>query len=168
MIAGIGGVILFWSVIQVLNNIEAPGWIFQVIMLLLGIGLPLALFFAWAFEMTPEGIKKEAEVDRDESITPKTGRKLDYAIIISLGLSLGYFIWESRFEQKTSELESAPIPASVEYAAPEVPAPPPEYPAGDIDKNSIAVLPFANRSADTEDITIVTAFGDLASSFHRP
>lgn len=59
--------VVAWLVMQfsdvILNNIEAPGWVFRAIMLVLGIGFALALFFAWAFEMTPEGIKREHTVD---------------------------------------------------------------------------------------------------------
>lgn len=55
-------IVMAWLVMQVadviLNNIEAPGWIFQVILLLLGIGFLIAMFFSWAFEMTPEGLKR--------------------------------------------------------------------------------------------------------------
>ena len=75
---GIAYVIVAWLILQfadvVLNNIEAPDWVFQAIMLVLGIGLPVVLLFAWAFEMTPEGIKKEKDVERTESITPVTGK----------------------------------------------------------------------------------------------
>ena len=57
--------IVSWLLLQVadviLDNIEAPAWVFQAILLLLVIGFPLALIFAWAFELTPEGIKKEKE-----------------------------------------------------------------------------------------------------------
>jgi hypothetical protein len=56
-------VITAWLILQVgdvvLGNISAPGWVFQVILLLLALGLPIALLFAWAFELTPEGIKRE-------------------------------------------------------------------------------------------------------------
>ena len=76
---GIAYVVVAWLIMQfsdvVLNNISAPGWVFQVIMLILAIGFPLVLIFAWAFEMTPEGIKKEKDVDRSQSITPHTGKK---------------------------------------------------------------------------------------------
>ena len=128
-------VVVAWLVMQfsdvILNNIEAPGWVFQVIMLVLGIGFALALFFAWAFEMTPEGIKREHEVDRSQSITQQTGRKLDFLIIGVMGVALAYFIWESRF--------SAPA------------GPPIVAPAEISHENSIAVLPFANRSMQQED-----------------
>ena len=52
------------------------------------------MFFAWAFELTPEGLKREHEVDRSGSITHLTGRKLDFAIIGLLVLALGYFAFD--------------------------------------------------------------------------
>lgn len=77
---GAAYIVVSWLIIQVvdvvISNIGAPDWVFQVILLVLGIGLPLILLFAWAFEMTPQGLKREHEVDRSQSITPQTGRKL--------------------------------------------------------------------------------------------
>ena len=77
-----------WVVIQVadaiLNNITAPDWVFHVLLLFLAIGLPFALFYAWAFEITPEGIMRESEVDRSQSITPQTGKKLNLMITAAL------------------------------------------------------------------------------------
>ena len=61
----------------ILNNIIAPEWVFHVVLLFLAIGFPLAVFFAWEFEMTPEGFKREHEVDRSQSITTQTGLKSD-------------------------------------------------------------------------------------------
>ena len=78
--------VVAWLVMQVadvvLNNITAPGWVFQALMLFLAIGFPFAVIFAWAFEMTPEGLKKESEVDRTQSITPHTGKKLNSMIVV--------------------------------------------------------------------------------------
>ena len=54
----------------------------------------MPLFFAWAFELTPEGIKKEKDVDRSESITQVTGRKLDFTIIAILVVALSYFAFD--------------------------------------------------------------------------
>ena len=51
----------------------------------------MAAFFAWAYELTPEGLKKEKDVDRSQSIMPQTGRKLDFLIIAVLVLALGFF-----------------------------------------------------------------------------
>jgi hypothetical protein len=77
--------IVGWLVMQVsdviLNNIEAPDWVFKAILLVVGIGFPISIVFAWAFEMTPDGLKRDHEVDRSESITRQTGNKLDRMII---------------------------------------------------------------------------------------
>lgn len=66
-------------------------------MLILALGFPVVAFFSWAYEGTPDGIKRESEVDRTQSITHLSAFKLDRAIIAVLILALGYFIWESRF-----------------------------------------------------------------------
>jgi TolB-like protein len=88
--------IVSWLLLQVadvvLDNIEAPTWVFQAILLLLVIGFPIAIIFAWAFELTPEGIKKEKDVDRSQSVTHITGRKLDFAIIGVLAMAIVYFV----------------------------------------------------------------------------
>src|SRR5210317_329547 len=95
---GIAYVVVAWLIMQfadvVLNNIEAPGWVFQAIMLVLAIGLPLVLVFAWAFEMTPEGLKKEKDVERTQSIAPKTGKKLNNTILVLMALAIGYLLFD--------------------------------------------------------------------------
>jgi TolB-like protein/lipoprotein NlpI len=144
---GIAYIVVAWLVLQVadvvINNIEAPAWVFQVIMLVLGIGLPMVLVFAWAFEMTPEGLKREHEVDRSQSITHKTGRKLDFTIIGILVIALAYFIWESRFAPESG-------PASESVVQSEQAAPTQEPSENGPDDNSIAVLPFADMSPDKD------------------
>jgi len=141
-------VVVAWLVLQfsdvILNNIEAPGWVFRVIMLLLGIGFALAMFFAWAFEMTPEGIKREHEVDRSQSITQQTGRKLDFLIIGVMGVALAYFIWEARFSESIQSATTDPVVISqnTDLAGDE--------PAEISNEKSIAVLPFVNMSSDPE------------------
>lgn len=137
-----------------------PEWAPKLILLMLVVGFVPALILAWAFELTPQGIKLEKDVKRTESVAPRTGRKLDYVIIVSLGLSLGYFIWESRFEQKTAEIELARDAAPIEESIVEVAVPEVDLEAMEIDSNSIAVLPFANRSADAEDIYFTDGIHD--------
>ena len=72
-------IVAAWLILQLsdilLDNIAAPDWVFQVILLLLGIGLVLTVFFAWAFELTPDGVVRAEEVDLEASITSGTGRK---------------------------------------------------------------------------------------------
>jgi TolB-like protein/Tfp pilus assembly protein PilF len=164
---GIAYAVTTWILLQLTDVISGimvlPEWAPKLVLLLLIIGFVPALILAWAFELTPDGIMLEKDVIRKKSITPKTGRTLDYIIIVSLGLSLGYFIWESRFEQKTADHEAGVAAAAVaEKVEPAIdPPPPPAYLADAVvDKNSIAVLPFANRSADAEDIYFTDGIHD--------
>ena len=80
---GIAYVIVAWVVLQIADVLfpilTLPDWAIRLVAGLLIVGFPLALFFAWAFELTPEGIKREREVDRSQSITRSTGHKLNFA-----------------------------------------------------------------------------------------
>ncbi len=104
---GIAYVVGSWLLLQfteVLSGLlELPPQVGPVVVTVVLFGLPLVLIFAWVFELTPEGLKREHEVDREESITGQTGRKLDRVIIVMLVVALGYFIWESRFSQRAPE-----------------------------------------------------------------
>jgi len=161
---GIAYAVTTWVLLQLADTatqiLQLPEWAPKLILLMLVVGFVPALILAWAFELTPEGIKLEKDVPRGASITPKTGRKLDYVIIVSLGLSLGYFIWESRFEQKTAEYEAAVTAVGNVEVVTEQHASQTSPEPIDIDQNSIAVLPFANRSADAEDIYFTDGIHD--------
>lgn len=125
-------VMLGWIIAQVadlaLASFESPAWVIKTILLVLILGLPMAIFFAWAFEITPEGIRKERDVDRSQSITPKTGRKLDVTIIVLLIAALGFVVADN-YVLDRSILDDAPAETQLV---------------------SIAVLPFVNMSADAE------------------
>jgi hypothetical protein len=122
----------------VFHMLEVPAWANRLVLILMAIGLPAVLLFAWAFEITPEGLKPAVEVDPKKSIRSLTGRRLDRAIIAVLVLALGYFVadkfWLTR-QEAVRENVAAPRPAaplaSTTIAAPE---------------KSIAVLPFADMS----------------------
>ncbi len=151
---GIAYAVAAWILLQltdvVAEILELPGWAPKLILLLLIVGLVPALIFAWAFELTPEGIKREQEVDRSASITRQTGRKLDYVIIAMLALALGYFVWESRFDARPRPQDAAEaLPAGVESPTTR----------GAPDK-TIAVLPFTHRSADPNDIYFTDGIHD--------
>jgi TolB-like protein len=155
----IGYVVSCWLLAQVadlvLENIGAPAWVMQTILLVLVLGFPVVVFFSWAYEVTPEGIKRESEVDRSQSITNLTGRKLDRAIIAVLIVALGYFIWESRFAGDRANTDpgpaEAPVAADPMDAGPSGVATRQEVAGTDSTRPSIAVLPFANRSNREED-----------------
>jgi len=153
-----------WILLQLTDVVspilELPDWAPKLILLMLVIGFVPALIIAWAFELTPEGIKLEKDVPRELSVTKKTGRKLNYLIIIALGLSLGFFVWESRFKQRTEEAELAKLNPPVEEPVVAPAEPEIDLSGLDIDKNSIAVLPFANRSADDHDIYFTDGIHD--------
>jgi TolB-like protein/Flp pilus assembly protein TadD len=157
---GIAYVVTSWLILQVadivLDNTPAPDWIMQVIMLLMAIGLPVALLIAWAFELTAEGIKKEKDVDRSQSITNKTGRRLDRNIIIALVIALAYFAWD-KFSTPDNA-ESPVIPASAGIQSEPGESDDLSTPQSIQDSKtvltfpakSIAVLPFVNLSSDPE------------------
>jgi TolB-like protein/predicted TPR repeat methyltransferase len=145
-------VIVAWLVMQVadvvLNNITAPGWVFHVILLMLAIGFIIVVVFSWVFEMTPEGLKRESEVDRGHSITAHTGKKLDRLITGVLVLALAYFVIDKFV--LSGQRESAAVEAALEAAALErsdEPAEPRAGPSQEPD-SSIAVLPFADMSPE--------------------
>jgi TolB-like protein len=142
---GVVYLITAWLLAQVadlmLENFNAPDWVIQAILVVLIIGFPLALIFAWAFELTPEGLKKERDVDRSQSITRHTGRKLDRAIIAILVMALGYFVWESRFAGPGEEVVTEdPAGTGAAQAETELAE----------SAKSVAVLPFVNMSSDPE------------------
>jgi TolB-like protein/tetratricopeptide (TPR) repeat protein len=141
-------IVVAWFVLQVadvvLNNITAPGWVFKVLMLFVAIGFPFAVIFAWAFEMTPEGLKRESEVDRSQSITTQTGKKLNMVIFAVMALAIVYFAYDKFV--LTAGRDAALVEATTQVIGEQ--AVPEEAPAES--DNSIAVLPFVNMSSDEE------------------
>ncbi|NNE04396.1 MAG: tetratricopeptide repeat protein [Xanthomonadales bacterium] len=140
-------IIVGWLIMQVGDTLGPalllPEWINSALAFFLILGFPLALFFAWAFEMTPEGIKKEKDVDRDESITHVTSQKLNGLIIAALALALGYFAFD-KFVLAPGR-NAAEVEAAVQTAQQSAP----QQAQVENDK-SIAVLPFVNMSSDAE------------------
>ena len=130
--------IVGWLVLQatsvLIPLLSLPESVGRLVFLFLIIGFPLALFFAWAFELTPEGIKRERDVDRTESVTHVTGRKLDFTIIGVLAIALMFFA--------VDKFVLAPVTTSTVTSSQEVVA--------TAARQSIAVLPFVNMSSDSE------------------
>lgn len=137
-----------WLLIEVTATtfpmLRLPEWTATFVTVLLIIGFPLALIFAWAYELTPEGVKLEKDVVRSESITHITGRKLDFIIITVLVLALGYFAFDKFVldPRRDAELLQTTTEAVSEQAIDAGKAETPD--------NSIAVLPFVNMSPDPE------------------
>jgi len=137
---GIAYVVTGWLSAQVLEivleSFGSPQWVMKTILVLMVAGLPFALIVAWAFELTPEGIKKEKDVDRSQSITQHTGRKLDFTIIGVLVIALGYFAYDKFVLTPAQNAQEAQTAEAVEPAPKE---------------KSIAVLPFVNMSDDASN-----------------
>ena len=129
--------------------LHLPEWVGSLLAFFLILGFPLAIVFAWAFDMTPEGLKKEVEIDRSQAIASTSGRKLNYTISVLLAVALVYFVWESRFQTESEPDSQEPAAQTVDPGIaenPEIPSTDDNHP----DSNTIAVLPFTNMSSDPE------------------
>jgi TolB-like protein/Tfp pilus assembly protein PilF len=121
--------VVAWLLVQVATQVfpffEVPNWAIRLVVLILVIGFVVALVFSWAFELTPEGLKRTEDVEVTKSVTKRTGRKLDFVIIAILLLIIGIFAYQRFAGQKVTSVTGSQI----------------------LEK-SIAVLPFENRSED--------------------
>ncbi len=143
---GIAYAVSAWVLLQivdlVLENISAPEWVMQVFMLAVAIGFPFALLFAWAFEMTPEGVKLEKNVDRSQSITDVTAQKMNRGISIALAIAVVLLLVDKFHEPSNPEAQpeaTATVQKAGDVATIDASA-----------EKSIAVLPFVNMSSDPE------------------
>ena len=131
-----------WLLIQVAQTLlpafGVPGAALRIVIVVLAIGLVPLLVFAWAFELTPEGLKRESEVDRSQSITPHTGKKLDRLIMVILALALGYFAVD-KFVLAPQREQAATEAARAQGRTESV--------VRSYGEKSIAVLPFIDMSA---------------------
>lgn len=141
---GAAYVLLGWVVVQVTDTVSPalnlPEWTLAFVTWIGIIGLPIALFFAWAYELTPDGIKRETDVDRAESIAQATGRKLDIALIALLVITIGLIAWNTYSRAPAEDTLTGVAPSDT----------------GDTDgiqlsPDSVAVLPLVNMSAATEN-----------------
>ena len=124
------------------GTFEAPAWVMKVFATLIILGFPLALFFAWAFEMTPDGLKREKDIDRSQSAAPQSGRKFDFVIIFLLAVGLVYFVYESRLRDNPATEPLLTQPDSAMNASAD---------RQRLSAKSIAVLPFVNLSGVQEN-----------------
>jgi TolB-like protein/Tfp pilus assembly protein PilF len=139
-------VVAAWLLIQVAETIfplfgfgDTPA---RLVVIVLSIGFIPSLIFSWVFEITPEGLKKDADVDSEKSITQTTGRKLDRITLVVLALALGYFAFD-KFVLDPIEDEQIAQSARQEGLTAAL--------TESLGDKSIAVLPFENRSNREED-----------------
>jgi len=133
--------VVSWMLIQIATQVfpffDIPNWGARVVVLLLVLCFPVALILAWAFELTPEGIKRTEDVPPQESIRRHTGRKLLALAAVAAAIALGLLViqfarkgWTSAGKDSQPTLEN--LQAILE--------------------KSIAVLPFNNLSAEKENL----------------
>jgi serine/threonine-protein kinase len=132
-----------WLLTQVASTVlpmfGAPDWLPRSIVILLAIGFLPALIFSWVFEVTPEGLKRDADVLPEESIAPQTARRMDRMIIGVLVLALGYFALD-KWLLAPRRGDGNPYPTRV-----------PNELTVTVPAKSIAVLPLLNESGDPKD-----------------
>src|SRR6476469_1487598 len=138
--------VVAWLLIQgasiVLPTFEAPSWTMKVLLVALAVGFPIAVILAWAFEITPEGIKRAEDIEPNESITKNTGRKLVGITIVLAVIAASLLAFQLfRSNGPASSPNSSVTQPSIERATTSIP----------ISEKSIAVLPFENLSSDKEN-----------------
>ena len=128
----VGYAVVAWLLIQVATQVfpffELPNWAVQMVVLAMIIGFPIALALAWAFEITPEGIKREENVDR--RISRKTGRKITALIVVFAAAAAGLMVFRFLRSQQVIGQQTLTQLATT------------------IESKSIAVLPFENLSEE--------------------
>jgi TolB-like protein/Flp pilus assembly protein TadD len=174
-------VVAAWLLVQIATQLfpffDIPNWAVRLVVILLAIGLPVAVAFAWIYELTPEGIRRTEAADspgaRSEHASRQIGRKLNTVIIAVLVLAVALLGWRLLALRRAS----APS-AAAQAAAPAAPAVPqaPSNTANPapavIPEKSVAVLPFENDSGDASQqyfsdglsqdlITALTQFAGL-------
>ncbi len=156
---GIAYVIGGWLLLQLTDVLSEllnlPEEFGPIVVAIITIGLPIALFFAWAFELTPEGVKREKDVDRSQSVTPDTGKKLNNTILVLMAVAIAYLLFDKMgsepFSQDSAgqEINAEDEKKALTLANEAV-----------IKRQSIAVLPFENRSNREEDEFFVAGMHD--------
>ena len=141
-----------WLLLQVTDVLSSllpvPEWAGSFVVMLLILGFFPAVIFSWVYEMTPEGLKKEKDIDRSQSITPETGHKINVLIVLLLLLAIGGLVVDRLVPEAEQVADPPPVAETTEEAVQVDPAqlaamkfaPPPD--------RSIAVLPFVNMSDD--------------------
>ncbi|HEV2044998.1 MAG TPA: tetratricopeptide repeat protein [Chthoniobacterales bacterium] len=126
--------VVSWLLLQAasifLPAFDAPSWVMKIFIIVIIFGFPVALIFSWAFEITPEGIKLESEIEPNKSITRGTGRKIVALTIALAVVAAGLFVYQ--LVRSKSDTPSSPSTATIA-------------------NKSIAVLPFDNLSRDPDN-----------------
>src|SRR5438309_2807231 len=141
--------VVAWLLIQAASiffpAFDAPPWVMKIFIIVIIFGFPVALIFSWAFEITPEGIKLESEIEPTKSIARRTGRKIVAVTIALAVVAAGLFVYQLvrplGIPQRREAVRSDDAEEDGRRSAASLP----------ISNKSIAVLPFDNLSRDPDN-----------------
>jgi len=123
--------VVSWLILQLADVLipllTLPEWVGRLVFLVLVIGFPLALIFAWVFELTPEGIQRDSKVSHNRSVSQHTGRRLNFLIVGALVIALGYSV----ISRDSVSPDEPPIDTAI------------------LNRPMVAVLPFVKTSGDS-------------------
>jgi TolB-like protein len=156
---GVAYIVASWVILQVadlvLEGINSPDWVLQVMMFLIALGFFAAVIIAWAYEMTPEGIKREKDIEPDASVTAVTSKKLDKITIGLLVVVLAIFAVDRFVLERPTKIgpdtfSQSSVSDTTEVDEKMYPAPIKKEASSD-GRQSVAVLPFVNMSDDAQN-----------------
>jgi TolB-like protein len=128
--------IVGWLLVQIATQVfpflEIPSWVVRLVIVLVAIGFPIALVIAWAFELTPEGLKRTEDVDLSAAARAPKKHAWVYVVVIGAGISVALFFLGR-------------------YTAGNLGTPRPNEAATALPAKSIAILPFDNLSRDPDN-----------------
>jgi TolB-like protein len=128
-----------WLLVQIAETLlpifDTPGWVLKALVVLVALGFIPALVFSWVFELTPEGLKRDAEVTPAQSIAPQTAKRMDRLILLGLA-AVVVVVAADRFWPRSEPVTPASTVASAASDAA----------SAALNAASIAVLPFADLS----------------------
>jgi serine/threonine-protein kinase len=137
--AAVAYLVASWLLIQIATQVfpffEIPNWAVRLVVLILILGFPAALIFSWAFEITPEGLKRESEIASDKSITRKTGRKLVGLTVLLAVIAASLFVFQLVRPKAEPQKSVTSQPSGQAKTA-------------SVSPKSVAVLAFDNLSDD--------------------
>jgi TolB-like protein/Tfp pilus assembly protein PilF len=145
-----------WLIVQVAETLlpifDTPGWVLKALVVLLAIGFVPALVFSWIFELTPDGLKRDAELDPGHSIAPQTARRMDQLTLAGVLILLAVIAADRYWPRDAAPAQPDAAPTSVAAPAAGAATATGAEPTTVARENGlIAVLPFRNRSAREED-----------------
>jgi TolB-like protein len=153
---GLAYAVVAWLAIQIASIVvptfDAPAWVMPTLTFVLILGFPIVLIVAWAFEITPEGIKKTAHVPLEDSITHVTGQKLNYLVTALLAVAVIFLVIDNYVLDESAEPRASGDGIAMETRPTAVSAVVDAAPSGSaVLPNSVAVLPFLNLSPKEDE-----------------